>query len=170
MHPLHIYIYIYLLCYVMLYYIIYYIIFYYIKELWPGVAQIPLDFSLGQKQAERDWRLWWAWWIPIKWQFYIGKMMGTSWEKYGEHVDEPMDAIKAIRYPIFRKTHVWGCLGNVWGWLAPLSTLSEQLNYKHLKWEVEGTLRIFSETFEHRSSQWARGTNGNLRLTYCNQS
>ena len=53
--------------------------------------------------------------------------MGTSWEKYGEHVDEPMDAIKAIRYPIFRKTHVWGCLGNVWRWLAPLSTLSEQL-------------------------------------------
>ena len=54
-------------------------------------------------------------------------MMGTSWEKYGEHVDEPMDAIKAIRYPIFRKTHVWGCLGNVWRWLAPVSTLSEQL-------------------------------------------
>ena len=41
--------------------------------------------------------------------------MGTSWEKDGEHVDEPMDA---IRYPIFRKTHVWGCLGNVWGWLG----------------------------------------------------
>ena len=157
-----------MLCYVILYNILYYIIFYYIKELWPGVAQIPLDFSLGQKQAERDWRLWWAWWIPIKWQFYIGKMMGTSWEKYGEHVDEPMDA---IRYPIFRKNPCLGMFGECLAMVGASFNFEWTItSYKHFKWEVEGTLRIFSETFEHRSSQWARGTNGNLRLTYCNQS